>query len=163
MGTIAEKILTSPRQLAQVLESIDRPLVFTNGCFDILHRGHVEYLETAAALGQVLLVAINSDLSVKRLDKGPGRPFNNLDDRMAVVASLACVNYVVPFETDTPITLIEHIKPDHLVKGGDWAVNKIVGASLVLETGGQVHSLPIRHPVSTSALIDRILLSNKIG
>ena len=97
---------------------MSRPLVFTNGCFDILHRGHVDYLEHAAVLGQTLLVAINGNDSVRRLDKGPGRPFNDLEDRMAVIAALECVTYVVSFDSDTPISLISQVQPDHLVKGG---------------------------------------------
>ena len=113
------------------LAGIQRPLVFTNGCFDILHRGHVSYLETAASLGEGLVVGVNTDESVRRLDKDPDRPFNNLEDRMAVLAALQSVDAVVAFDEDTPLELILAVRPDVLVKGGDWAVPDIVGGSEV--------------------------------
>ena len=151
-----DKILRSPQDLKGILPLISRPLVFTYGCFDILHRGHVDYLEQAAVLGRTLLVAVNGNDSVRHLGKGPGRPFNDLEDRMAVIAALECVNYVVPFDSDTPISLISQVRPNHLVKGGDWDTGLIVGAAEVLATGGEVHSIPIRYPVSTSSLAARI-------
>jgi rfaE bifunctional protein nucleotidyltransferase chain/domain len=151
-----DKILRNPQDLKTILPLISRPLVFTNGCFDILHRGHVDYLEQAAVFGRTLLVAVNGNDSVRRLDKGPGRPFNDLEDRMAVIAALECVNYVVPFDSDTPILLISKVRPNHLVKGGDWDTDLIVGAAEVLAGGGEVHSIPIRYPVSTSSLAVRI-------
>ena len=152
----AGKILRNPQDLETILPLISRPLVFTNGCFDILHRGHVDYLEQAAVFGRTLLVAVNGNDSVRRLNKGPGRPFNDLEDRMAVIAALECVNYVVPFDSDTPILLISKVRPNHLVKGGDWDTDLIVGAAEVLAGGGEVHSIPIRYPVSTSSLAVRI-------
>ncbi|MFQ5935181.1 MAG: D-glycero-beta-D-manno-heptose 1-phosphate adenylyltransferase [Acidiferrobacterales bacterium] len=138
------------------MASLPRPWVFTNGCFDILHRGHVSYLEEAVGLGSSLIVAVNSDASVKRLEKGSGRPLNTLEDRMALLAALACVSLVVPFDGDTPLELIKTIRPDHLVKGGDWEPASIVGADVVESYGGRVHSIPIRYDRSTTALIKRI-------
>jgi rfaE bifunctional protein nucleotidyltransferase chain/domain len=151
------KIVRDPgRELAPRLAGLARPVVFTNGCFDILHRGHVAYLEEARALGASLVVGVNSDASVQRLDKGPGRPFNPLADRMAVLAALECVTLVVPFDEDTPLALIEVVRPDHLVKGGDWPVEKIVGQDLVRARGGRVHSIPFRFQRSTTDLLRRI-------
>ncbi len=154
------KIVRDRGQLAVRLSRLPRPYVFTNGCFDILHRGHVAYLEEAALLGPTLIVAVNSDESVRRLEKGADRPINSLDDRLAVLAALACVAIVVPFDDDTPRDLIEAIKPDHLVKGGDWAPDKIVGSDVVRAYGGSVHSIPFRYPRSTSELLQRIRSSH---
>ncbi len=135
---------------------LPRPLVFTNGCFDILHLGHVTYLAQARALGASLVVGVNSDASVKRLGKGDDRPVNNQQDRMAVLAALESVSLVVPFEEDTPLQLILACRPDVLVKGGDWPVEKIVGAREVMGWGGQVHSIPFIHQRSTTALLNKI-------
>lgn len=143
-------------QLSAALESLARPLVFTNGCFDILHRGHTTYLEQARNLGAALVVGVNSDESVKRQNKGPDRPLNPLQDRMSVLASLACVDLVVSFDEDTPANLIEQIEPDVLVKGGDWAIEKIVGADFVQARGGQVHSIAFEFDRSTTSLVERI-------
>ena len=151
----AEKI-ASGRDLQNRLQDLPRPLVFTNGCFDILHRGHVTYLEQAAELGASLMVAVNSDASVRRLGKDGDRPVNQVDDRMAVLAALASVDLVVEFDEDTPMKLIMAVRPDHLVKGGDWSLNRIVGADFVISNGGQVHSIPIEHHVSSSDIISRI-------
>jgi rfaE bifunctional protein nucleotidyltransferase chain/domain len=151
-----KKILRDPSELEKRLAVLPRPIVFTNGCFDILHRGHVDYLEQAAALGSSLVVGVNSDDSVKRLDKGSDRPFNGLDDRMAVLAALGCVSLVIPFDEDTPLNLIRRVRPDHLVKGGDWAPEQIVGADFVSQSGGQVHSIPFRFDRSTTDLVRRI-------
>ena len=153
------KIVTDIGKLPARLAELARPLVFTNGCFDILHRGHVAYLEEAAALGKSLVVGVNSDASVRRLEKGNDRPVNPLDDRLAILAALGCVSLVVPFEDDTPYELIKRVRPDHLVKGGDWTPDKIVGADVVKSYGGQVHSIPFRFNRSTSDLIQRIRLS----
>ena len=131
-------------------------MVFTNGCFDILHRGHTSYLEQARNLGAALIVAVNTDASVKRQNKGSDRPFNPLADRMAVLASLACVDAVISFDQDTPLDLIRKISPNHLVKGGDWPTEKIVGGPLVEKNGGQVHSLQFEHDRSTTSLINKI-------
>lgn len=150
------KIVQRHEQLAGRVAALARPLVFTNGCFDILHRGHVAYLEEAASLGTSLMVAVNSDASVRRLKKETGRPFNSLDDRMALLAALACVSLVAPFDSDTPLELIKAVCPEHLVKGGDWEPNNIVGADFVTSYGGQVHSIAIRYPRSTTELIRRI-------
>lgn len=154
--TTGGKIVTPGADLDNRLASLPRPLVFTNGCFDILHRGHVAYLEEAAALGAGLLVAVNDDASVRRLGKGPGRPVNPLADRMALLAGLQCVDLVVPFAQDTPLTLIRRLRPDHLVKGGDWTAGQIVGAGQVRGWGGEVHVIPIRFKRSTSDLIERL-------
>ena len=150
------KIIRSREQLVKQLSKCQRPLVFTNGCFDIIHRGHVDYLMQAATLGKFLLVGINSDESVRRLNKGADRPLNCLDDRMMVLASLGFVDGVVAFHDDTPLETIRLVKPNHLVKGGDWAVNEIVGSKFVLQIGGEIHSIPFRYPNSTSDLIRRI-------
>ena len=152
----AEKIVLDRDTLEQRVSDSARPLVFTNGVFDILHRGHVAYLEEAAAFGATLLVALNSDLSVQRLGKAPERPVNPLEDRLAVVASLGCVDLVTAFDDDTPLNLILRVRPDYLVKGGDWPADEIVGADEVRANGGEVHSLPFRYARSTSDLIARI-------
>jgi rfaE bifunctional protein nucleotidyltransferase chain/domain len=131
-------------------------VVFTNGCFDLLHRGHVTLLAQARALGASLLVALNSDASVKRLGKGDDRPINPLDDRMAVVAALDSVSAVTCFDEDTPIARILECRPDILVKGGDWPVGAIVGAREVAEWGGKTFSIPFVHSKSTTTLLNRI-------
>ena len=151
-----ETKLCPPDQLAQRIAALPRPLVFTNGCFDILHRGHVTYLAQARALGASLVMGVNSDASVKRLGKGDDRPVNCLEDRMAVLAALECVSLVTWFDEDTPLNLILACKPDILVKGGDWGIDAIVGASEVLGWGGKVHSIPFLHERSTTALLTKI-------
>lgn len=136
--------------------ALPHPLVFTNGCFDVLHRGHVTYLAQARALGAALVVGVNSDASVKRLGKGDDRPINNEQDRMAVLAALQAVDMVVVFDEDTPLELILACRPHVLVKGGDWAPENIVGAREVQGWGGTVHSIPFVHQQSTTALITKI-------
>lgn len=143
-------------ELAQWLPRLARPLVFTNGVFDILHRGHVTYLARARARGAALLVALNSDASARRLAKGDDRPINRLEDRLAVVAALESVDAVTWFDSDTPADLIASCRPDVLIKGGDWPVERIVGASDVLARGGEVVSIPFEHLQSTSALLTKI-------
>ncbi len=138
------------------ISGFDRPLVFTNGVFDILHRGHVAYLHSAAALGASLVVGINSDASVKRLGKGVERPFNTLAERAMVLAALGCVDGVVPFDQDTPLELIMQIQPEALVKGGDWKIEDIAGGREVQSRGGSVHSIPFEYPTSTTSLIEKI-------
>ena len=138
------------------LEALARPLVFTNGVFDILHRGHVTYLAQARALGASLIVALNSDDSVRRLGKGEERPVNSLPDRAAVLAALESTDLVTWFEEDTPLALIREIGPDVLVKGGDWPLHDIVGAAEVSGRGGAVHSIPFVHERSTTALLEKI-------
>ena len=145
-----------PGNLAERVAQLERPLVFTNGCFDILHRGHVTYLAQARALGASLIVALNSDDSVKRLGKGEGRPVNRLDDRMSVMAALECVSLVTWFDEDTPLARILDVRPDVLVKGGDWSIDRIVGSAEVLGWGGDVHSIPFLHQRSTTALVEKI-------
>ena len=131
-------------------------LVFTNGVFDLLHRGHVEYLEEAATLGDRLVVGVNADASVRRL-KGPTRPLVPGEERAELVGALACVDAVVLFEEDTPERLIRAVQPDVLVKGGDWAVERIVGRELVEARGGRVLNIPLREGASTTGLVERIL------
>jgi len=150
------KIVRDAAQTQPRLAALVRPVVFTNGCFDLLHRGHIAYLEEAAALGQSLVVGVNSDASARRLNKGENRPINSLDDRMAILAALGCVTLVVPFDEDTPLELIRRVRPEHLVKGGDWAPDKIVGADIVKSYGGLVHSIPFRFKRSTTEIIRRI-------
>ena len=156
MPQIEDKILAEKDTSSPLISRLPRPLVFTNGCFDILHRGHVTYLEEAARLGASLLVAVNTDESVRRLNKGSDRPVNPLADRMAVLAALASVDLVIPFDQYTPLELINTIRPDILVKGGDWPVEEIVGASEVMQAGGKVYSIPFRYDRSTTRLIDLI-------
>ena len=133
-----------------------RPLVFTNGVFDLLHRGHVTYLARARAEGASLLVALNGDASARRLGKGAERPLNRLEDRAAVMAALEVVSAVTWFDDDTPEALIGTCRPDVLVKGGDWPVERIVGAAGVLARGGRVLSIAFEHERSTTALVQRI-------
>ena len=156
MRKLAADMLDDAGALDQWLQAAPRPLVFTNGCFDILHRGHVTYLQQAAQLGASLIVALNSDASVRRQGKGEERPLNTLDDRMAVMAALACVDAVCSFDSDTPLALIKHCQPDILVKGGDWPVEAIVGCEEVRAAGGECHSIPFEHQRSTTALVEKI-------
>lgn len=151
-----ENKLCPPGNVTTRLKTLPRPLVFTNGVFDVLHRGHVTYLAQARALGACLVVALNSDASARRLGKGPGRPVNVLEDRAAVIAALASVDLVTWFEEDTPLALILSVRPDMLVKGGDWKHNAIVGATEVKSWGGTVHSIAFAHQRSTTALLQRI-------
>ena len=158
-GTVApafEAKIREPRELARWLGDLERPLVFTNGVFDILHRGHVTYLARARAEGSSLLVALNSDASARRLGKGPDRPLNGLADRLAVVAALESVSAVTWFDDDTPEALIRACRPEVLVKGGDWPIERIVGAQEVLARGGRVLSIAFEHERSTTALVERI-------
>jgi rfaE bifunctional protein nucleotidyltransferase chain/domain len=151
-----EAKIHAPAAFAQQAAKLPRPLVFTNGVFDLLHRGHVTYLAEAAALGASLVVALNSDASVRRLGKGADRPLNALADRAAVIAALESVALVTWFEEDTPIARILECRPDHLVKGGDWPAERIVGAAEVQAWGGKVHSIPFRHERSTTLLLEKI-------
>ena len=137
------------------LKHLARPIVMTNGCFDILHRGHVEMLTKASQMGASLIVAVNSDASVRRL-KGSERPINMLEDRMAVLIAIEAVTAVVAFDADTPIELIRQIKPDVLVKGGDWKKENVAGADEVEQWGGVFRSVPITFKRSTTAIIKKI-------
>jgi rfaE bifunctional protein nucleotidyltransferase chain/domain len=151
-----EARICAPDRLAGRLASLKRPLVFTNGVFDILHRGHVDYLARARALGASLLVALNSDASARALGKGADRPVNALGDRLAVVAALEAATLVTWFDEDTPLQLILAAKPDILVKGGDWKPEAIVGGKEVKSWGGAVHSIPLVAGRSTTSVIERI-------
>lgn len=148
--------IVAPADLAMHIADLPQPLVFTNGCFDILHRGHVTLLAQARALGAAMIVALNSDASVKRLGKGPDRPVNALADRLALVAALECVSMVTWFDEDTPLQRILDCHPAILVKGGDWPVEQIVGNAEVTAWGGRVVSIPFIHQKSTTALLDKI-------
>ncbi len=159
MSTTAPRFeakIREPRDVVRWAGGLPRPLVFTNGVFDILHRGHVTYLARARALGAALLVALNADASVRRLGKGGDRPVNALEDRLAVMAALESVDAVTWFDEDTPLALIRACRPEILVKGGDWPRERIVGAPDVLARGGRVESIPFEHERSTSALLKRI-------
>ena len=156
MKTSRSKILNL-KALVKVIRSRalrGKKIVFTNGCFDLLHAGHVHYLEHAKRLGDVLIVALNSDASVRRL-KGPERPLNRLEDRAKVIAALESVDFVTAFEEDTPLRAILAIEPDLIVKGGDWKVAQIVGSSEARAWGGRAKSLPFVAGKSTTALIRR--------
>lgn len=131
-------------------------VVFTNGCFDVLHAGHFYVLEEAAKKGHRLIVGINTDLSISRL-KGPQRPILPLDERMAMVAGLRCVDAVIAFDTPTPEDLIKAISPDVLVKGGDYTPDTMAGAKWVVEKGGEIAIIPLKEGISTSTIIERII------
>ena len=155
----AEKVLARDAAVARFGRPRADRVVFTNGVFDILHRGHVEYLVAARALGDRLIVALNSDASVRRL-KGPQRPVVSENDRSYILAALACVDAVTIFDEDTPAALIEAIVPDVLVKGGDYAPDQVVGRTVVEANGGSLVLIPFVSGRSTSTLIDRIRQSN---
>lgn len=132
-----------------------KKVVFTNGCFDILHVGHVKYLQQARSLGDFLVVGLNSDRSVSGL-KGPDRPIQKESDRAEILAALGCVDFVIVFDEETPENLIRRIKPNVLVKGGDWPVEKIVGSQFVMSLGGEVKSLAFVNGKSTTGLVEKI-------
>lgn len=145
--------------LSALLETIrrpSRPVVFTNGCFDLLHVGHVRYLTAARALGGLLVVGLNSDDSVRRI-KGPLRPIIGQDQRAEVLAGLACVDYLTIFDEPDPLPLIEALRPDVLVKGADWALGEIVGADAVTARGGRVERISVVPGASTTDIIERIV------
>jgi rfaE bifunctional protein nucleotidyltransferase chain/domain len=148
--------LCHPHDLAQRLAQLPRPLVFTNGVFDVLHRGHVMYLEQARALGASLVVALNTDPSARRLGKGPDRPLNNEMDRACVIAALASSSLVTWFDEDTPVELIALVRPDILVKGGDYDMTKLPETALVESWGGRALALPFVAGYSTTALVKKI-------
>lgn len=151
------KVLSLPalRRRITALRRAGKRIVFTNGVFDLLHTGHVRYLRAAKKLGDVLVVGLNSDRSVRRLGKGAERPVVRQRDRAEVLAALEMVDFVVIFDQDTPLQLIKALQPDVLVKGGDWTVDRIVGADLVLARGGTVKSLKFAKGYSTTNLIQR--------
>jgi rfaE bifunctional protein nucleotidyltransferase chain/domain len=148
--------LCHPRELLACVAALPRPLVFTNGVFDVLHRGHVMYLEQARALGTSLLVALNTDASARRLGKGPDRPLNNEMDRACVIAALASSSLVSWFDEDTPLALIGLVRPDILVKGGDYDMAKLPESALVQSWGGRALALPFVAAYSTTALVQKI-------
>ena len=151
-----EAKICPPSAVAERVARLPRPLVFTNGVFDILHRGHVTCLAQARALGASLLLALNSDASARGLGKGSDRPVNPLADRLAVAAALEAVTLVTWFEEATPLALVLAARPDVLVKGGDWSEDAIVGGAEVRSWGGTVRSIPFIHQRSTTGLLERI-------
>lgn len=158
MRAIEDKIC-APEALAEKLAEAKRPLVFTNGCFDILHLGHITYLQDARQSGECLIVAVNTDQSVRRQNKGADRPINALEDRLRMLAALESVDYVTWFDEDTPVKRIIDCRPDILVKGGDWPVSEIVGADEVMGWGGKVLSIAFEYQRSTTDLLKRIRTS----
>ena len=155
ISALTDKICTRAQVVAR-LAQLPRPLVFTNGVFDVLHRGHVMYLAQARALGGSLLVALNTDASARRLGKGADRPLNNEADRAFVMAALASTSLVTWFDDDTPLELIAQIRPDILVKGGDYDMAKLAETRLVESYGGRAQALPFVDGYSTSALVSKI-------
>ena len=158
--SITTKIITIDKykELKELKEQnffYGKKVVFTNGCFDILHSGHVLYLEEARSLGDILILGLNSDVSVKKL-KGNDRPINNQIDRAIVLAGLASIDYIIIFAEETPLKLIETIVPDVLVKGGDWAIKDIIGSDIVLSNGGKVYSLMFKEGNSSTNIIEKI-------
>lgn len=151
------KVLSRSECIAAVAEGrYPRPLIFTNGVFDILHRGHATYLDEAAQLGATLIVALNTDASVRRLGKGDDRPLNTLDDRAAVIAALACVTAVTSFDENTPQALIEALRPDVIVKGGDYDMETLPETASVKSWGGRAVAIPFQFERSTTSLISKI-------
>ena len=150
-----KKIVTLSKLQTILKNSPRKKVVFTNGCFDILHVGHVKYLQSARSKGDLLVVALNSDRSIRRL-KGDNRPINTEKDRAAILEALSCVDYIVIFNNDTPLKLIETLKPHVLVKGADWSKKKIIGADIVLGRKGKVLTIPVVKNRSTTNLINKV-------
>ena len=155
MNAIARKIFSRPDAVAAIA-ALPKPVIFTNGVFDVLHKGHVTYLAAARALGASLVVALNTDASAKRLGKGPDRPLNNEMDRAHVIAALESVSLVTMFDEDTPLEIIGELRPDVLVKGGDYDMSKLAEAKLVESYGGRALALSFVDGYSTTALVKRI-------
>jgi D-beta-D-heptose 7-phosphate kinase/D-beta-D-heptose 1-phosphate adenosyltransferase len=155
---MAPKVLTSEQLIPLLAQARTqrKQIVFTNGCFDLMHVGHTRYLQAAKGLGDLLVVGVNSDASVKSLNKSSDRPIVPEAQRAEIVAALACVDYVVLFHESDPLRLIGVVQPDLLVKGGDWSLDRIVGREIVEGRGGKVQTIPLVPGVSTTALIDRI-------
>ena len=151
----SRKLITRDALVA-LRASLPSPVVFTNGVFDILHRGHVTYLADAKALGACLIVGVNSDASVRMLGKGDDRPINREDDRMALLAALESVDWVVKFEEQTPVSLIEAVRPDILVKGGDYDMDVLPESAIVRGWGGRALAIPFEHDRSTTALLKKV-------
>lgn len=157
------KKIVSQQELEKLIyghKFFKRKIVFTNGCFDILHPGHVYYLNKARSLGDILVVGLNSDNSVKRLNKGKERPIHPQDKRSEVLASLLCVDYVCLFDEDTPLNLIKAVKPDILVKGGDYTIDTIVGSDIVMQYGGRVEIIPLLEGYSTTTILAKLSANN---
>jgi len=146
----------SQAALLKILQTLEKPVVFTNGVFDILHRGHVTYLAQAKSLGKSLIVGVNADVSVKMLGKGDDRPINKDNDRMALLASLECVDLVVCFKEKTPIELMTRIQPNIYVKGGDYQIDTLAETALIKTWGGQAFAIPFLYNRSTTALLEKI-------
>ena len=151
-----EQKICTRTELAQRVSALPQPVVLTNGVFDILHRGHVTYLAQARALGASLVVAVNTDASVKRLNKGDDRPVNTCEDRMAVLAALESVSLVVPFDEDTATETVQIAKPNIYAKGGDYDVTAIPEGKAILSQGGKVAAIPFEHDRSTTALLAKV-------
>jgi D-glycero-beta-D-manno-heptose 1-phosphate adenylyltransferase len=151
-----ERKLCTRAQLVSRISDLPRPVVLTNGVFDILHRGHVTYLAQARALGASLVVAVNTDASVKRLGKGDERPLNNLEDRMALLAALESVSLVVGFDEDTALEVVHEVRPEIYVKGGDYDVTAIPESRAVAAYGGRALAIPFMHQRSTTSLLSRL-------
>jgi D-beta-D-heptose 7-phosphate kinase / D-beta-D-heptose 1-phosphate adenosyltransferase len=155
---VKEKI-KAHEELTDIVEELKKKgkrVVFTNGCFDLLHAGHVRYLEQARSLGDALIVAVNSDTSVRAL-KGPRRPILPIDERTEILSGLGCIDYITVFDDPTPLALISLLRPDVLVKGGDWKVDQIVGKEILESTDGQVAVLPFLEGCSTTRIIETVL------
>jgi len=161
MNQTNDKLVDLPKALDLInfWRTEDQEIIFTNGCFDILHPGHIDLLEQAKELGQKLIVGLNSDRSIQKL-KGANRPINNQWDRSRVLSGLACIDLIIVFEEETPQALIEAIKPNVLVKGSDYKIENIVGANLVIANGGTVKTLSLVKGYSTITIINRILNHN---
>jgi D-beta-D-heptose 7-phosphate kinase/D-beta-D-heptose 1-phosphate adenosyltransferase len=160
--SLPQKYIPNPNELITIVTShrqAGQKIVFTNGCFDILHAGHVSYLNRAKSLGDILIIGVNSDNSIRRL-KGPTRPINPLEDRIQVLSGLGCVDYLVAFDEDTPSNLIRLVCPDIYVKGGDYTKQTLPEAPLVEQLGGVIELLPFIENRSTSSIIERIRQSN---
>lgn len=162
---MTEKIWTQEQLEAQIqkIKSQNKTIVFTNGCFDILHAGHVHYLQKTASLADFFIVGVNSDDSVKRLEKSPARPLQNESSRSTVMSALACVDAVVVFDEDTPKEIIEIITPDVLVKGGDYEIKDIVGADWVTQHGGRVTTIEFLPGYSTTAIEKKIISEHQLN
>jgi len=153
---VFEKKICSVENLQEALKYLPKPIVFTNGVFDILHRGHVSYLAQAKSLGASLVLGVNADSSVRLLGKGEARPLNAQDDRMALLAALESVDLVVMFEEKTPVELIAKVRPDIYVKGGDYQIDDLAETALVKTWGGKAYAIPFIHDRSTTALVNKI-------
>ncbi|NNG27692.1 MAG: D-glycero-beta-D-manno-heptose 1-phosphate adenylyltransferase [Ignavibacteriaceae bacterium] len=149
------KSLEEIKSIRSTLKADNKKVVFTNGCFDLIHAGHIDYLNKAKALGDVLIVGLNSDYSVKRI-KGEKRPIINEDERAEIISNIKPVDYVVLFDEDTPAELIKELVPDLLIKGADWKIDKIVGVEAVLANGGEVRTIEFINDQSTTKIVDLI-------